>query len=60
MVDEYNRNPKYELKEIFIELEVQLCGISHNMLILMETIDNKFRIFGNLVALTKTLPLIGI
>jgi len=52
MVDKYNRNPKYELMEIFIELEVQLRGISHNMLILMETIDNKFRILGNLVALT--------
>jgi hypothetical protein len=52
MVDEYNRNPKDESEERFIEFEVQLCGISHNMLILMETIDNKFRLLGNLVALT--------
>ena len=42
MVDEYSNNPWDEMEDKFLKLKAQVVDISHNMAILMETLENKF------------------
>jgi hypothetical protein len=59
MVDEYNSNPKDELEERFTKLEAQVFDISYNMVILMSSLERKFRPFGELGNSNSMLALMG-
>jgi hypothetical protein len=43
MVDEYSNNPRDDSKERFSKLEAQVFDISHNMEILMVSLESKFK-----------------
>jgi hypothetical protein len=58
MEDEYNSNPKDDLEERFKKIEAHIYDISHNMVILMSSLESKFGLSRNLLALTQTLDLI--
>jgi hypothetical protein len=45
-VDEYNNNPRGDLKERFLMMEEQFTNISYNMEILMVGLERKFEPFG--------------
>jgi hypothetical protein len=53
-VDSTRKNPQDEEEEIFLKLEEQVIDISHNMDLLMESLEN-FKHLRRLVSITQKL-----